>query len=68
LEFYKTAKKMIEIDRQNFVTNCTLFFRKDITIKKNASATVENFKKLKCLVYFYLKKRGVLTTNCFYLN
>jgi hypothetical protein len=68
LEFYKTAKKMIEIDRQNFVTNCTLFFRKDITIKKNASATVENFKKLGCLADFYLKRRGVSINSCFYCN
>ena len=35
----------MEINRQNFVTRFKLFLRKDIAIKKNASATVENFEK-----------------------
>jgi len=57
---------MMEINRQNFVTRFKLFLRKDIAIKKNASATVENFEKLKCLIYFYFQKRGVSINICFY--
>jgi len=68
LKFYKTANKEIKINRQNFVTHFNLFFRKDITIKKNASVTVENFKKLKRLADSYLKKRGVSVNYCFYYN
>jgi hypothetical protein len=45
LEFGETAKEVRNINRQNFVTLFNLFFRKDITIEKNASATVENFEK-----------------------
>lgn len=58
----------MKINRQNFVTHFNLFFRKDIAIKKNASTTVENFEKLKCLAYFCLQKRGVSINICFYSN
>ncbi len=33
----------MKIKRQNFVIDFNLFSSKDIAIKKNASATVENF-------------------------
>ena len=56
----------MKIKRQNFVIDFNLFSSKDIAIKKNASATVENFEKLKRLADFYLKKRRVSITNCFY--
>ncbi len=49
----------MKIKRQNFVIDFHLFSSKDIAIKKNASATVENFEKLKRLADFYLKKRIV---------
>jgi len=59
---------MIIINRQNFVTHFNLFYRKDITIKKNANVTVENFEKLKRLANFYLKKRGAFVNTCIYCN
>jgi len=33
-KLYKTAKKMVSIDRQNFVVDFNLSFSKDIAIKK----------------------------------
>ena len=54
-KLYKTAKKMVNIDRQNFVVDFNLSFSKDIAIKKNARTTVENFEKVKRLADFYLK-------------
>jgi len=68
LKFNKTANKVIIVNRQNFVTHFNLFFRKDITIKKNASVTVENFEKLKRLANFYFKKRGAFVNTCIYCN
>jgi len=68
LKFYKTANKVIKINRQNFVTHFNLFLRKNIMIKKNASVTVENFEKLKRLGDSYLKKRGASVNSCFYYN
>ncbi len=54
-KLYKTAKKMVNFDRQNFVVDFNLSFSKDIVVRKKARTTVENFEKAKSLADFYLK-------------
>lgn len=67
-KLYKTAKKMVNIDRQNFVVDLNLSFSKDIAIKKKRPYNCGKLLKNEEFCRYFLKKGRMALTIDFYYS